>query len=94
MASDDITIREALAIYYRASGLPPDGGASSSWFFVRIGPLRIPLLGLDRAPPPATSADRLRFAMWAIAAWCVTLATASAVVAIIWAAFALTRLLT
>jgi hypothetical protein len=40
---DDMPIREALAIYYRASALPPDGGASSSWFFVRVGPLRIPL---------------------------------------------------
>jgi hypothetical protein len=37
------TLGEALAERYVAEGLPPDGGASQSWFRVYIGPLTLPL---------------------------------------------------
>jgi hypothetical protein len=41
---DDATpLREALLRHYELHGLPPDGGADRAWFWVRIGPLRIPL---------------------------------------------------
>jgi hypothetical protein len=42
-ADDTATIAQALAVHYAAHGLPADGGESSPWFHVRMGPLSIPL---------------------------------------------------
>lgn len=41
--TDRVLVRDALTSYYREHKLPLDGGASSSWFQVHIGPLSIPL---------------------------------------------------
>jgi hypothetical protein len=38
-----VTLDEALRRLYGAHGLPSDGGESSKWFHVRIGPVSIPL---------------------------------------------------
>ena len=188
-AGDAVPLRAALASYYAAQGLPSDGGARGPWFFVRIGPLRIPLpnpavrkrallyhdvhhvttgynnvfsegemiiagheigvgcgpfvvawvinlwmlalgslvtprrlfaafvraqsarsfyhhavereqvlsmtvgetrrwLGLDRPAPCASSADRLRFALWCAVAWIVTLGTAALAALAAWGVIA------
>jgi hypothetical protein len=44
MPEGAISVREALSRHYVAHGLPEDGGATASWFRVRIGPvsLRLP----------------------------------------------------
>lgn len=52
---DSSVIAEALAAYYRAHGLPPDGGASDPWFRAAIGPLSIRLPN----PPARRRAVRL-----------------------------------
>jgi hypothetical protein len=43
MASESKLIGEALQEYYTSQGLPSDGGASDSFFHVRLGPITIPL---------------------------------------------------
>jgi hypothetical protein len=42
-AQGSLSVGETLALHYRTHGLPADGGASASWFRVRIGPLVVPL---------------------------------------------------
>ena len=39
----DVELGEALSRHYASHGLPMDGGASASWFRVRLGPLVIPV---------------------------------------------------
>lgn len=41
--TDGLLVRDALNSYYREHKLPLDGGASSPWFRVHLGPLSIPL---------------------------------------------------
>jgi hypothetical protein len=43
MASESKLIGEALKEYYTSHGLPPDGGASASFFHVKLGPITIPV---------------------------------------------------
>jgi hypothetical protein len=43
LVNDAMTLQDALALHYRNHGLPADGGASDSWFVVRVGPIGIPL---------------------------------------------------
>ncbi len=43
MTDDALLLDDALRQLYRAHDLPADGGASSDWFHVKLGPLTIPL---------------------------------------------------
>lgn len=40
---EERTVRQALAQYFRASGLPEDGGYSAAWFWIRVGPISLPM---------------------------------------------------